>query len=711
MTSTAVGQGVPRLEGRAKVTGAAAYAAEVPVDEPLHVALVQSRVAKGRVRSVDRSGALAHPGVVAVLDHTDAPRLEGADDREYAVLQDDRVGFRGQVVAAVVGETPEAAREGAALVEVQYDEQPHRAELRTDDPELYKPDKVNPAFDTDTAAGDLDAALADAEVVVDETYTTPYEHNNPMEPHAVTARWDDEPEDDEPTLVLHASTQSVHGVVRTIAPLLGLQPAQVLVQSPYVGGGFGSKGMPHAHDVVAALVARAHPGRPVRLALTRQQMFALAGYRTATIQRFRLAADRDGTLRGIDHQVVEQTSAIKEFAEQTAIATRHMYAAPDRRTSHRLVPLDVAVPSWMRAPGEMPGMFAHEVAMDELAVACGVDPVELRVRNEPDVDPEKGLPFGHRHLVECLRRGAELFGWDARDPRPGTRLEDDRLVGWGVAASTYPYYQQPGNRATVRALPRGRYAVEIGASDIGTGALTVLTQISADALGVGVDDVDVAIADSRLPRASVAGGSSGTASWGSAVVATARAFREEHGDDPAPGSETSAAPDPNDNTKRYSLHSFGAQFVELRVDVWTGEPRVTRALGVFSAGRIVNPVTARSQLLGGMTMGLSTGLLEESVRDSRFGHVVTQDLASYHVAAHADVPDVEVHWLDEEDPLANPMGARGIGEIGIVGTAAAVANAAWHATGVRVRDLPVTADRFLDLADDLPALRDHPSRG
>ncbi|MBB2986803.1 xanthine dehydrogenase family protein molybdopterin-binding subunit [Terracoccus luteus] len=708
LRTDAVGARVARVEGPLKVRGRAAYAYEVPVEAPLYAHLVQSTVARGRVRTVDADEALRSDDVVSVLDHTNVPTLADGD-AELAVLQSDAVAFRGQVVAVVVARTPEAAREGARLVRVGYDVQEHRAELRADDPELYAPEKVNPAFETDTTVGSVETALESAAVVLDETYTTPYEHNNPMEPHAVTACWHDDAAPGEPRLTLDASTQSVHAVATALSGLLELEPEQVHVRSPFVGGGFGSKGMPHAHDVAATLAARANPGRPVRLALTRQQMFALAGYRTATIQRVRLAAQADGTLLGIDHQVVEQTSALKEFAEQTAIATRHMYAAPDRATSHRLAALDVAVPSWMRAPGEMPGMAALEMAMDELAERTGVDPVELRVRNEPQVDPESGLPFGHRRLVQCLRVGAARFGWADRDPRPGRRREGDWLVGTGVAASTYPFYVQGGNTARVEVTQGPRYRVSIGAADIGTGATTVLGQIAADALGVPVGLVDVHLGDSSLPPASVAGGSSGTSSWGRAVVGAARALREQHGDDAPVGAKVEHSPDDNPNLETHSLHSFGAQFVELGVNVWTGEPRVRRMLGVFSVGRVVNPTTARSQLIGGMVMGLGGGLLEESVRDARFGHVVTQDLASYHVAAHGDVPAIEAVWLDEHDSLANPMGARGIGEIGIVGTAAAVANAAWHATGSRVRDLPVTLDRLLDLDPDLPALRDHPA--
>ena len=448
--------------------------------------------------------------------------------------------------------------------------------------------------------------------------------------------------------------------------------------------------------MAAVLAAQTTGGRPVRLAVTRQQMFALTGYRTATVSRFRLGARPDGTLVAIDHRVVEQTSRVKEFAEQTATATRMMYAAPNRHTSHRLIPLDVAVPSWMRAPGEMPGVFAHEVAMDELAVACGVDPILLRERNEPDVDPGSGKPFGNRRLLDCLARGAERFGWADRPAEPRATLDGDWWVGTGVASATYPAYTMPGNAARITSLEGGRYAVAIGAVDIGTGARTVLAQIAADALGVDLADVELEIADTLLPPASVAGGSSGTSSWGGAIVAAAQRFRADHGEHPDPGVETTASAAKDPAASERALHSFGACFAEARVNRFTGEIRVPRLLGVYSVGRVINPVTARSQFLGGLVMGLSAGLFEEAYRDPRFGHIVTQDLASYHVASHADVLGVEAEWLDEEDTTVSPMGARGIGEIGIVGTAAAVANATYHATGIRVRDLPVTADRFVE---------------
>ncbi|TYL55666.1 xanthine dehydrogenase family protein molybdopterin-binding subunit [Nocardioides sp. BGMRC 2183] len=691
-----VGSSLERVDAVAKVTGRARYAVEhgepAGVRDPLHLWLVQSTVARGAVTAVDAAAALAHPGVVAVIDHTNAPRLADTDNAELAILQDPTVHFRGQIVALVLAETPESAREGAALVELSYDVEDHEAELR-EDTATHRPDAVNPNQETDTDEGDVDAALAAAPVVVAHTYRTAMEHNNPLEPHATLAWWEET--DGRVLLSMFDSTQGVHGVAQTLAPMLGLETDQVRVQAPYVGGGFGSKGEAHAHVMAAALAARTTEGRPVKLAVTRQQMFALTGYRTETISHFRLGAAEDGRLSAIEHRVQEQTSAVREFAEQTASPTRMMYAADNRRTSHRLAVLDVAVPSWMRAPGEMPGMFAHEVAMDELAQACGLDPIELRLRNEPDVDPETGRPFDNRRLAECLRRGADRFGWSSRPAEAGARTDGDWWVGTGVAASTYPAAKIPGNAARVRSLGDGRYAVAIGSVDIGTGARTVLTQIAADALEVGAEDIDLAIADTRLPPASVAGGSSGTSSWGSAIVAAAQRFRADHGDHPDPGVETTASAAQDPAAEQFAFHSFGAVFAETRVHRWTGEIRVPRLYGCYSVGRVINPTTGLSQFRGGLVMGLSAALFEESWRDPRFGHVVTQDLATYHIASHADVLDVDAEWLEESDEIFTPMGSRGIGEIGIVGTAAAVANAAFHATGVRVRSTPITADRFL----------------
>lgn len=688
MTTRSIGSAPVRVDGEQKVTGTAPYAFEQPVDRPLYLHPVQATIAKGRIRSIDTRSAEALDAVVGVLTHEQSPELADTSDRELAILQSDEVAFRGQIIGGVIAETSEAARHGAGLVAVTYETENHDVRLRVDHPAAFRSEQSS---GVDTDEGDVDAALASAAFTVDATYTTPAEHNNPMEPHTSVAMW--HRDEHGPALTIYDSTQSVHSVRSTLAPILGLDEDRIRVVSPYVGGGFGSKGLPHAHNVLVALAARQTAGRPVKLALTRQQMFVLAGYRTPTISRVRLGADERGRLGAISHDATEQTATIKEFAEKTGSSTGRMYAAEHRRITHRLVPLDVPVPSWMRAPGECPGMFGPEVAMDELAEACGIDPIELRVLNEPPTDPANGKPWSDRRLVDCLRRGADQFGWAERGA-PGQRRSGAWRVGIGVASSTYPYNEIPGSVATIR-FTGERYLVRIGAADIGTGAWTALTQIAADALGCSMDAVQLEIGSTDLPTASVAGGSSGIASWGSTIVAAATAFRAEHGAEPAAGAESRGEMPENPNTDAFSLRSFGAQFAEVRVHADTGEVRLARMLGVFSAGRIINPRTARSQLIGGMTMGLSMALHEESVMDPRIGQFVNHDFAEYHIAVNADVAEIDAVWLDEVDPHANPMGARGIGEIGIVGAAAAVANATYNATGVRVRDLPLTADKFL----------------
>ncbi|MET9019932.1 xanthine dehydrogenase family protein molybdopterin-binding subunit [Actinopolymorpha sp. NPDC004070] len=690
-----MGRPLTRVDGLAKVTGTAPYAYEQKVDNPLYLYPVQATIARGRITAIDTAAAEACDGVAFVLTHENAPPLASDADLEYWVLQSDDVAYRGQFIGAVVAESLEIARDAATLVHVTYAVEPHDVVLRADRDDIYAPDHVNPGYPTDSADGDADAAFADAATTVDQTYTTPTEHHNPMEPHTTVAIWNHD------GLTMYDSSQGVHSAKAALLPVFGLDADAFRIISPYVGGGFGSKGMPHAHNVLAGLAARMAGGRPVKLTLTRQQMFGPAGHRTPTIQHIRLGADADGRLTALAHDVVEQTARFKEFAEQTATPTRMMYAALNRRTSHRLARLDIPVPTWMRAPGETPGMFALEVAMDELAVVCGLDPIELRIRNEPERDPETGLPWSSRNLVACLREGARRFGWDSRDPTPGARRRDGWLVGTGVASSTYPAKRLQGSVASIRAGGEGRYEVSIGAADIGTGTWTTLAQIAADALEVPVDAIDLRIGDTALPAASVAGGSSGMASWGSAVVAAARTLRDRNGANPPAGAEARADMPDNPNESKFAMHAFGAQFAEVRVHADTGEIRVPRMLGVFAAGRIINPATARSQFIGAMTMGLSMALHEASVLDPRFGHVVNHDFASYHIAAHADVADIDATWIDEDDPYVNPMGSKGIGEIGIVGAAAAIANAAYHATGTRFRDLPITPDAMVPVVENL----------
>jgi xanthine dehydrogenase YagR molybdenum-binding subunit len=692
LTIRAIGALLDRIDGPKKVTGAATYAFEYPVEGVTYAFPVQSTIARGRVVSIDASAARRLPGVVTVLSHENAPRLASLDNAELAVFQSEAVAYRGQFVAAVVAETLEIARQAASLVMVRYEEQPHDVELHADRTDLYKPAQVNPSYETDTESGDVEAALAQAAVSLDHAYTTPAYHNNPLEPHATVAAWSDD------GVTLYDANQGAHRIRDDVAKAFGLPLERVRVISPYVGGAFGSKAFTHPHVILTVMAAQAAV-RPVKFALTRQQMFAVVGYRTPTIQRIRLGADSNGRLTAIAHDVVEQTSTIHEFAEQTAVATRMMYAAPNRRTTHRLARLDVPPPTIMRAPGECPGMFALESAMDEMAIACGLDPIGVRIQNEPELDPDTGHPFSSRGLVACLREGAQRFGWQRRDPRPGMRAGGRWLIGTGVAASTYPARRR-ASTALVRVNSEGHYSVLIDASDIGTGAWTVLTQIAADALEVPLKYVHLEIGDSKLPRAQIAGGSMGTTSWGSAIVDAARRLRallhdEYDGVVPPEGLEATGEVGENPEAQRFAMHAYGAQFAEVRVNIDTGEVRVPRLLGVFAVGRIMNAKTARSQLLGGMTMGLSMALHEESVLDPRFGDYVNHDFAGYHIATNADVGTVDVTWIDEDDPHVSLMGAKGIGEIGIVGTAAAIANAVYNATGIRVRDLPITLDKLL----------------
>jgi xanthine dehydrogenase YagR molybdenum-binding subunit len=672
-----------RVEAVDKVTGRARYAYEQHAETAAAYAYpVQSPTASGFVRTVDFGGVRAMPGVLAMLSCTDPPELGSAEDPELALFATREISYRGQLVAAVVADTLENARAAAAAVPVVCDRESHDVRLRADHPGLYTPNKVNPGLPAVTCFGDVEAGLAGAAVRVDVTYTTPVQHNNPMEPHAALAAWDADG-----NLTVYDSTQGPSADRDTIARVLGLPPDRVRVISPHVGGGFGSKGTTRPHAILAALAARA-AGRPVKVALTRQQMFELTGYRTPTIQRVALGADASGRLTAIAHEVVEQTAIRTEFAEQTAACTRVMYATPAMRTAHRLARLNAPPPSWMRAPGETPGMYALESAMDELACAAGLDPVDLRIRNEPAAEPDSGLPFSSRNLVTCLREGARRFGWAGRDPRPGLRRDGRWLTGTGVAASTYPARRQP-SRATALARDGG-FVIRIAAADIGTGARTALTQIAAETLATSPDRVRVELGDSDLPQAWLAGGSMGTASWGSAVVKACEDLLKNEGPVGSADTAEDVAADSG-----FARHAFGAQFAEVHVDADTGEVRVARLLGVFAAGRIIDATLARSQFIGGMTMGLGMALMEQTIIDQAQGGFVRRDLAQYHIATCADVQDIDAAWVEETDLQLNPMGAKGIGEIGITGTAAAIGNAIHHATGRRIRDLPITPAKLL----------------
>ncbi|MEU0042496.1 xanthine dehydrogenase family protein molybdopterin-binding subunit [Streptomyces werraensis] len=690
-----IGTAHTRVEGRDKVTGAARYGGDIPFAGLAHGMLVLSTVARGRIRSVATGPVLAMPGVLTVLHHGNAPRLNSdyvgilgvPPDPTAVVFQHDRIPHAGWPVALVVAETPEQARAAADALTVRYEEEPHDVALSADRPDAYAADGHMPGT---TEKGDLEAELAASAHVVDAEYTTPEEHHAMMEPHVATAWWDGG------RLDVVDSDQGITWVADELARMFSLDASAVRVRSEHVGGGFGSKGV-RAPQVAAAMAA-AELGRPVRVSLTRRQMFSVTGYRSPTVQRVRLGAGPDGRLRALEHTSLNQTSTVYEFVEPGAGVARTMYDAAAHRTENRVVRLDVPSPTWMRAPGEAPGSFALECALDELAEKCGVDPIELRLRNEPETGPVSGLPFAGRNVAACFREGARRFGWDARDPRPGVRRDGRWLVGTGTAAASFPAGTLPST-AAVTAEADGGFTVRISASDIGTGARTALTLIAADALRVPSERIDVRLGDSDFGPSGIAAGSMGTRSWGWAVAAAAEELRERL----VPGvelppegitvrSDTTAAIAALAAKER---HTWGAQFAEVAVDVTTGETRVRRMLGVFAAGRIVNPLTARNQLVGGMIWGISMALHEEAVRDPASGALYGADLAGYHVATHADVPpEVEAVWVDDHDP-DDPVGIKGIGEVGIVGAAAAVANAVWHATGVRHRGLPIRPDRVL----------------
>ncbi|MFJ8663448.1 xanthine dehydrogenase family protein molybdopterin-binding subunit [Streptomyces sp. NPDC093795] len=681
-----------RRDARQKVTGQARYAADHTPPGCLHAVPVPATVARGTVTAVHADEILRRPGVHAVLSHHNAPRLGQADDPTLALLQDERVPHRGWYVAVVVADTPENARAAADELRIEYATEEHDPGPAAGHPRLYTPQEANGGHPALRERGDFDTAYEASPVRIDATYTMTAQHNHPMEPHASTAWWQDG------DLTVHDSSQGATTVRDTLAQLLQVPPDRVTVHSAYVGGGFGSKGTPRPQVVLAAMTAR-HVGRPIQVVLPRRELPAAVGHRAPTVQRVRIGADTHGRIHALAHEITTQTSTVKEFVEQAAVPARTMYTSPHSRTSHRVVALDVPTPSWMRAPGEASGMYALETAIDELAVATGIDPVELRLRNEPRTEPDSGRPFSSRNLASCLREGARLFGWADRDPRPGTRRTGDRATGTGVAAATYPYLLSPST-ATAHAAPDGSRTVRLDATDIGTGARTVLARVAADALGVPAASVRIEVGSSALPAAPLAGGSSGTSSWGWSVhkACTALVGLLQAHTGPLPPQGLTASADTTEEAGRtspYARHAFGAQYAEVDVDTATGEVRVRRLLGVFAAGRILSPRTARSQFMGGMLMGLGMALTEHSTLDPAFGDFTERDLASYHVPVNADAPAIEAHWLDEEDPHLNPMGSKGIGEIGIVGTAAAISNAVHHAVGVRLRELPLTPDRLI----------------
>jgi xanthine dehydrogenase YagR molybdenum-binding subunit len=735
--STSVGSPLTRIDGTAKVCGTAAYAGDFDGPRLAYALLVQSTIARGRITRIVSEHAASAPGVLLVMTHANAPRLPEAAqkanppaERALSLLQDNVVRYNGEPIAVIVAETPEQARYAAMLLDVAYDEETPALDFDAGKASAYKPDKLIHA-EADASWGDTDAALRDAAVQHAATYITPMESHNPMEPHATLAAWQGD------TLVVHDATQGVAGVRRALSKKLGIAEDKVHVISPYVGGGFGCKGSSWSHVALAAMAAR-EVHRPVKLALERTQMFGPVGYRPRTEQRIVLGADRDGKLVAIRHDVISTTSTFEDWTESSAVVTRMLYACPNVSTTHRLIKLNLGTPTFQRAPGESTGTYALEAAMDELAYRLNIDPLQLRLRNYADKDPQTGKPFSSKALDECYRSAAERFGWSRRNAEPRSMRDGDQLIGWGMATATYPAHRLPAN-ALVRLMPDGSALVRCCTQDIGTGTYTIIAQVVADTLGLPVARIKVELGDSTFPEAPVSGGSMTAASVTPAVQAAAQQVRErlaalavadeasplggngaddlDAGDgwlmlraDPAkrepfaaiiarnggaPIEATANAKLSEDDEKRYAMHSFGAVFAEVSVDPALGEVRVRRVVATYDVGQLLNAKTAHSQLVGGIVWGIGMALTEETLVDPRSGRVVNANLAQYHVPVNGDVPDIDVTFVGVPDMRCNPLGARGIGEIGITGVAAAIANAVYHACGKRVRDLPITPAKLL----------------
>jgi xanthine dehydrogenase YagR molybdenum-binding subunit len=730
-----IGEPVSRLDGTLKVGGKARFVSEVPLEGMLYAALVHSTIPRGRIATLDTAMAEKASGVALVMTYRNAPRikkpqafLEGAGvaGSNLPIMQDETVHWNGEAIAVVLAETQEEADHAASLVVVGY----HRDDAVTDfavaKRNAHHPDSVlgEPAV---IDIGDAEGALATAPFRVDQHYATPRHNHNAIELHGATVCWDGD------TLVLHDATQMLNGTAATVADVFGLKAEQVRVLSPFVGGGFGGKGL-WSHQILAAAAAKL-AGRPVRLTLSREGVYRLIGGRTLTEQRVALGADADGTFTALIHEGVVAMTAHNNCPEQFSFPARHLYAAKSFHLEQSIIELDMLANTFMRAPGESVGTFALESAIDELAEKLKLDPIELRRRNEPQRDPTSGNAFSSRHLLKAYAEGAARFGWHRRNATPGERYEGDWRIGLGVAAATYPYYRFPGVAARIRLDAEGHATVSTAGHEMGMGTATVQAQHAADRLGLPLENVIFEYGDSSLPAGAMAGGSSQTAGTLGAVAAAAEGLIEKllklaGNDSPLAGLKSDEvvaqnggianAEDPERfesyvsilsrsqnstveatangptamETMKYSMHSYGAQFAEVAVNVITGEIRVRRMLGSFDCGRILNPKTAASQFRGGMIMGLGLALMEETQFDARTGRVMNPSLAEYHIPVHLDVPEIDVIWTNEPDPHS-PLGAHGIGEIGITGMAAAIANAIYNATGKRIRKLPITLDKLM----------------
>ena len=733
---TAIGDAVIRKDGPAKVTGQAKYAGEFAAPKSAVAVMITSTIPNGRIARMDVGAAERAPGVLKVLTPFNTFKLPNGGKtavhppagRVLSLLQDDAVHYNNQPIGVVVAETLNQALFAASLVGVKY---------KTASPDFdFEAGfaKAHPGSHgkdpSDVGIGDFDKGHAEAEVVVDEIFTTPMQNHNPMEPHATLAQWEGE------KLTVHDATQYISGVKQTLAKTFGIPDDNVRVICPFVGGGFGSKGSTWSHVVLAAMAAKM-TDRPVRLVLERPQMFGPVGGRPQTHQHIVLGAKRDGTLTAIRHDVYSHTSVMEDFAEPSSNATRMLYACPNIITSQKLVALHVGTPTFQRAPGEATGTFALEIAMDELAEKLKMDPIAFRLKNYAEVDPTNRKPFSSKHLRECYQQGAERFGWSKRVAQPRKVREGHILKGFGMATATYGANRSAG-MAMVRFEKNGRVTVASGSQDLGTGTYTIMAQVTAATLDLPIEMIDAKLGDSELPKAPVSGGSQSAASVTPAVQAAAEQARLKlfaamvsdastpfHGAQPEdlafkngmvmlkakpkgesvgykdfvakaaePISATESA-QPEQDSDGYSNHSFGAVFAEVDVDEALGMPHVRRVTGVYDIGTLLNSKTGTSQLIGGIVWGVSLALHETTHIDMQTGRPVNNNLAEYHVPVNADIGAIDVSVLDIADKKFNPLGARGIGEIGITGAAAAVANAIYNATGKRVRNAPITPDKLM----------------
>ncbi len=695
-----IGAPVVRVDARKKVTGQADYAAERHIPDLAYGVVLGATIGAGRITRIDSKPALALPGVLDVITHENrgtvhrakGSMLMGMVDDSRGVLAGERVTYCGQPIAFVVAETFEQAMHAATEVYVEYEEEPAvlTAETATQqiEPKRFLGEKLQ------YERGKVDAAMATAAVTIDETYETPSEHPSPMEPHGVIAMWTKD------ELHVRNATQWVMGDRGVLARVFRMWPGKVHIHAPYLGGMFGSKATTGGHVILAALAAK-RLARPVKCVLSRQALLQTVGHRPRTVQRFAIGAAADGTLVAMRHTTTSHTSQQDDYVEPTNLTSRHLYPVPNYASSIAVKRLNVVMPGWMRAPGEAPCQYAHECAIDEVAVALGMDPIELRRQNDGDRDPARDLPYSSKHLMQCFERGAQRFGWERRSSKPGTRRDGHVLVGYGVATATYP-----GNsfgakvRARLeRAGGRTRAVLDCMSSDVGTGLYTVITAIAAETLKLPLADIEVKLGSTDHSYGPVAGGSGLTAAIGPAVYSActklaARRAKQELRDGDVIKASAFTAPVMGAD-RHHAFQSFGAVFAEVTVDPDLGMVRVRRLTGVYDAGRIMNPRTARSQLLGGLTFGIGMALLEELVPDPAHGRFINTDLAEYKVPVHADMPELDVSFVEEPDLAFNSLGCRGVGEIGNTGTSAAIANAVYNATGKRIRDLPITVAKVL----------------